>query len=194
MADVKPAFVYCARCMDFCPSILFSTPGKNVCDKHSTLELDKSGRYCKMCDEFICISRFPKGQRRFVCKKHLWEFNGKRSKAKLRANPWNKELARLYSLCYSDRISFYQSKVDITQAGIGKLFVDMNFNEDSPQEKFGFAVLPINPYEILSSNNAVVVRREDRIKLISCLKEHDCESYTTMMRQMKSVRPTPDNG
>jgi hypothetical protein len=191
MADLKPSFVYCARCMDFCPSTSFSSiklpPGKNVCDKHPTLDLDKSGRYCRMCDEFLCISRFPKGQRRFICKEHLWEFNGKISKAKLRANPWNKELARLYSLCYSDRIFFSQSKVDITQAGIGKLFVGMNFNEGSPQEKFGFAVLPTNPYDILSSNNAVLVRREDRIKLLSYLKERDCESYTTMMRQMAVV-------
>jgi hypothetical protein len=186
MADLKPSFVYCACCMDFCPSTSFSSmkvpPTKNVCDKHPTLELDKSGRYCRICNEFLCISKFPRGQRRYICKQHLWEFNGKISKAKLRANPWNKEIARLYSLCYSDRRLFSRSKIDITQAGIRKLF-----NEGSPQEKFGFAVLPIHPHEVLSINNAALVRREDRIKLLSYLKECDCESYTTMMRQMAVV-------
>ena len=111
-------------------------------------------------------------------------------KAKLRANPWNKELARIYSLYYSDRRFFSQSKIDITQAGIAKLFVDMNFNDrpgGSPQEKVGFAVLPIQPHEVLFINNAALVRREDRIKLLSYSKERDWESYTTMMRQMAVV-------
>jgi hypothetical protein len=185
MADLKPSFVYCALCMDFCKSTSFSSmklpPAKNVCDKHPTLELDRSGRYCKICDKFLCISKFPRGQRRFICKEHQWKCNGKISKAKLRANPWNKEIARLYSLCYSDRRLFSQSKIDITQAGIGKLFVDMNFNEGSLQDKFGFAVLPVNPYDVLSSNNAALVRQADRIQLILYLKECDWESYTRHM-------------
>jgi len=182
MAYLKPSFVYCALCMDFCKSTSFSSmklpPAKNVCDKHPTLDLDKSGRYCRICNEFLCISKFPRGQRRFICKEHQWKCNGKISKAKLRANPWNKEIARLYSLCYSDRRFFSQSKIDITQAGIGKLFVDMNFN---PQEKFGFAVLPIHHCEVLSSKNAAIVRQADRIQLISYLKERDWESYTRHM-------------
>jgi len=194
MADVKPSFVYCALCMDFCPFTSFSnmklSPAKNVCDKHPTLELDQHGRYCRRCDAFLCISKFPRGQRRFICKEHQWKYNGKISKAKLRANPWNKELARLYSLSYSDRKFFRQSKIDLTQAEIANLFVGMNFNDlpgDSPQEKFGFAVLPIQPHEVLHINNAALVRRADRIKLLSRLKEQDWESYTTMMRQMAVV-------
>ena len=186
--------IYCRLCRDFCPStsfrVLKSKPGKNTCDKHPPPEVDPNGRYCRKCDKILCVTAFPSGQRRFVCKRHAWNDKGKVAKEKiLKANPWKKEVARLYSLCYNDCKFFNQHKIELTQTEIAKLFVGQS-THDEPARDFtaitalGFAVLPLRPGEILSKRNVALVSRADRGRLLCCMKQQDWETYTAMVSRL----------
>ena len=193
-ADVKQSMIYCGFCRDFCPStsfgVLKSRPGKKICDKHPPPELDTKVRYCRKCHKILCVAEIPLGQRRFICKRHSWNDKGKVAKQKfLKANPWKKELARLYSLSYSDCKFFGQSRIGLTQTEIAKLFVGL-ITHDEPDfefngiQAFGFAVLPLRPEEMLSKRNAALVRRADRTKLLCYMKQRDWETYSVWIMRL----------
>ena len=201
VTDVKQSMIYCGLCLEFCPSTSFGAlkpNGKNICDKHPPPKLDTKGRYCRKCDEILCVTEFPLGQRRFICKRHSWNDKGKVAKEKLlKANPWKKELARLYSLSYSDCKFFGQSRIGLTQTEIAKLFMglitpplgarerqDKTDSEFNRIQAFSFAVLPLHPEEVLSKRNAALVRRADRIKLLCYMKKRDWETYNVMIMRL----------
>lgn len=201
LTDVKQSMIYCGLCLEFCPSTSFGAlkpNGKNICDKHPPPKLDTKGRYCRKCDEILCVTEFPLGQRRFICKRHSWNDKGKVAKEKLlKANPWKKELARLYSLSYSDCKFFGQSRIGLTQTEIAKLFMglitpplgarerqDKTDSEFNRIQAFSFAVLPLHPEEVLSKRNAALVRRADRIKLLCYMKKRDWETYNVMIMRL----------
>lgn len=182
----NPSVKYCNQCKNYCLATSFA-PGSTICGEHPTLKKDANGkRWCRKCREFICTTRFPVGQRRYVCKKHAWDDNAKMAKKKLRLDPWKRELARLYSLCYNDCRYFNQPQIELTQRQIGKLFVGI-MTHDGPEssiEAFGFAVLPMRPHEVLCLQNSAVVWREDRTKLLSVLKKRDWETYSQMVQSL----------
>ena len=167
--------------------------------KYSTVRegnVDANGlRFCRACCKLIPTSHFPAGQRRFLCKRHIWEKIGKAAKARLRSDPLKRELARLWSLCYNDRGLFCQTRVAITQTDIARLLVNMAQPASSctttkelsaqyvvPSERRNLAVVPIRPQELLSKTNAVLVQQEDRGRLLGAAKERDFDAYTGMVR------------
>ena len=186
----NPSVIYCNQCKDYCLAKSFA-PGNTICGKHPILKKDANGKqWCRKCSEFVCISKFPVGQRRYICKRHAWNDTAKFAKAKSRSDPWRRELSKLYSLCYNDCRYFNQPRIELTQADIAKLFVGMIFNDgpgSSTDGNFGFAVLPTNPHDVLSNNNAAVVRRGDRIKLLTYLKKRDWDSYIVMVRRLAAA-------
>ena len=102
--------------------------------------VDANGlRFCRACCKHIPTSHFPAGQRRFLCKRHIWEKIGKAAKARLRSDPLKRELARLWSLCYNDRGLFCQTRVAITQTDIARLLVISETGEE--------VLLEVNPEE-----------------------------------------------
>ena len=164
-----------------------STPctDTDMAAKYSTVRegnVDANGlRFCRACCKLIPTSHFPAGQRRFLCKRHIWEKIGKAAKARLRSDPLKRELARLWSLCYNDRGLFCQTRVAITQTDIARLLVNMARPESS-SERRNLAVVPIRPQELLSKTNAVLVQQEDRGRLLGAAKERDFAAYTGMVR------------
>ena len=178
-----------------------STPctDTDMAAKYSTVRegnVDANGlRFCRACCKHIPTSHFPAGQRRFLCKRHIWEKIGKAAKARLRSDPLKRELARLWSLCYNDRGLFCQTRVAITQTDIARLLVNMAQPASSctttkelsaqyvvPSERRNLAVVPIRPQELLSKTNAVLVQQEDRGRLLGAAKERDFDAYTGMVR------------
>ena len=181
---------YCNQCKDYSLATSFA-PGSTICGEHPTIKRDADGkRWCRKCREFICTSKFPVGQRRYVCKRHACSETAKLAKAKSRSDPWRRELSKLYSLCYNDCLYFNQPRIELTQAEIAELFANMMSNDgpgSSTDVKFGFAVLPMNPHDVISNKNAAVVRRGDRIKLLTYLKKRDWDTYTVMVRRLAAA-------
>ena len=52
-------------------------------------------RFCRVCREFLPTGMFPRGQRRFTCRPHIWQRIGKKSGKAQRANPRKKRLASI---------------------------------------------------------------------------------------------------
>jgi len=52
-------------------------------------------RYCRVCKVFLPLTAFPRGQRRFTCRAHLWQRIGKRAQQKLSDKPRKKLLSRM---------------------------------------------------------------------------------------------------
>ena len=184
-----PSVIYCNQCKDYCLAKSFAQ-GNTICGKHPTLTKDAGGkRWCRKCCEFICTTRFPVGQRRYVCKKHAWDDTAKMAKKKLRSDPWKRELARIYSLCYSDCRYFNQPRIELTQGQIGKLLSGMWCNDGAESsiegvQTFEFAVLPMRPHEVLCVKNYAVLLRKGRTTLLSFLKKRDFETYSRMIHKL----------
>ena len=65
-------------------------------------------RLCMVCKDYLPATDFPKGQRRYRCKKHGWLKGGKRSKLKMLADPRRFAVNRLWGITFSDRTIFRQ--------------------------------------------------------------------------------------
>lgn len=68
----------------------------------STRLKHSSTRFCRVCNEFLPIDMFPRGQRRFTCRPHLWERICKKSRKALLLKPRKRLLASIWTRCYKD--------------------------------------------------------------------------------------------
>ena len=68
-------------------------------------------RYCTVCKDFLPLSTFPRGQRRFTCRAHLWQRISKRAQQKLSDKPRKKLLARMWMQLWKDRRVFGRTVV-----------------------------------------------------------------------------------
>jgi hypothetical protein len=61
-------------------------------------------RFCRVCNQFVPISAFPKGQRRYTCKTHLWMRVRIKAQRALFAKPRKKLLSSIWNRnnCYED--------------------------------------------------------------------------------------------
>lgn len=163
---------------------------QNICYRHEHEDNDKNKKYCKMCDAFLCITMFKKnGRHKFLCADHAHELL-KTAHDKYRAKPWKREIIRLYSLCYNDRILFGHVKIGISQTDIARLFNDAYFSigtGSSQEAKFNLAVLPKQPLEMLCSANATLVTRRNRSRLLKCIKMKDWDTYSAMLSKMQLI-------
>ena len=140
--------------------------------RHTSLAAvpDRGGvRFCRVCEGFLPIAAFPRGQRRYACRAHLWERTGRRAKKTLLMQPRKKLLTRMWTQCYKDRAAFGQARVELTQADIGAL-LDQLPCADADQRpsvgSTGLSVVPEDPSRPLSKHNARLVAREARRELL----------------------------
>ena len=123
---------------------------------------DRDGRrFCRVCNDFLPVSAFPSGQRRYTCRAHLWERVGRPAKQTLLAKPRKCLLARLWMQCYKDRRVFGHARVALTQAELDAMLVAAGAGAAK------FAVLPRDPRQPISRDNAVLVSQEDRRALLA---------------------------
>ena len=59
-------------------------------------------RFCRVCEDFLPVTEFPRGQRRYTCRVHLWERNGRKAKKTLLMKTRKKLLTRMWMQCYRD--------------------------------------------------------------------------------------------
>lgn len=96
-------------------------------------------RFCRICEDFIPITDFPRGQRRYTCRVHQWERNGIKAKKNLLMKPRQKFLARMKNQCDRDCAVFGQPRMELTQADIDSL-LDMD-----PRMQRLINLVPISP-------------------------------------------------
>jgi hypothetical protein len=82
---------------------------------------DRDGvRFCRVCQAFKPVSIFPAGIRRFVCRTHFWERQGKLRKLVLFTNPSKRAVICLWKRLYEDSRTLGPS-LALTQAEVAEM-------------------------------------------------------------------------
>ena len=156
-------------------------------------------RFCRVCEDFLPIAEFPRGQRRYTCRAHhksLWERTGRKAKKTLLMKPRKKLLSRMWMQCYKDRAVFGQARVELTQADIDTLLDSMDSMDSNPcmpcmpcmhkpidvrrglepaeaahaaRGAVALTVLPKDPSKPLSADNARLASKEARHELLALM-------------------------
>jgi len=142
-------------------------------------------RYCRVCKDFLPLTAFPRGQRRFTCRAHLWQRIGKRAQQKLSDKPRKKLLARMWMQLWKDRRVFGQTVVALKQADINAL-LEAHLGGRPDQAIGELAVLPRNTSVPVSNGNAVLVAKQARRELLAGFKQHGAEAYQSKLQQTLS--------
>ena len=173
---------YCKRCCDYLPIAEFSatdTKNKDICKRHDDFGA-KTVRWCKECDNFMCISLFRKGVVEFLCRKHMYDKRGRRAMEKIRNNPENVGFLSVRNICYVDMKTFKQSSIGLTRDEI-----KMVTKSISNSELIKFALLPVDPTKQMSVNNVDVVSQEKRDKMMKFFKNKNQEKYEKIAKKEK---------
>ena len=96
-------------------------------------------RFCRVCNHFLPLAKFPSGVRRFVCRQHLWQQVGKQARDTLLAKPGQKMITRLWLRCYKDREAFRQPRIELKYDDIRELVSDSRISAEK------FAIMPARP-------------------------------------------------
>ena len=142
-------------------------------------------RYCRVCQDFLPLTAFPRGQRRFTCRAHLWQRIGKRAQQKLSDKPRKKLLARMWMQLWKDRRVFGQTVVALKQADINAL-LEAFLGGSADQPLGELTVLPRDPSVPVSNGNAVLVMKQARRELLAGYRQHEAGTYQSKLQQALS--------
>jgi hypothetical protein len=161
-------------------------------------------RFCTVCDSFLPVGEFPLGTRRYSCKKHMWATAGKRAKAKRMADTNKMILFRLWGKAYDDSKRFNRAwrtlddtdtqpmnhaHISITQREIEQLlYIATDYSSTSVYDHHGefakrFAVVPVNPKEVLSLCNAALVPNTVKRQLFRSWKLDGLDGYNSLFQE-----------
>lgn len=136
-------------------------------------------RFCRVCNQFLPICMFPKGQRRYTCKTHLWARVGIKAQKALLAKPRKKLLSSMWNSCYKDGrrlarclgLDALDFSPTLTQADIGSMLdADALETQRSQLGVDQMALLPINLMAPLSTENVALVTKNERRALFDKLR------------------------
>jgi hypothetical protein len=145
-------------------------------------------RYCTHCEDFIPITSFPSGPRRFVCKAHM-KASAKRSTRKMFSNPQKRALHKVWARCYKDCSLFQQTGIGIKQSEIDQLLkvgvADEIEKNVGLYEKLArvIAVVPVDPTKLLCISNAALVSPSTRKLLVKRWKRFGKEEYSKLLEK-----------
>mmetsp|Transcript_16956 Transcript_16956/g.40825 ORF Transcript_16956/g.40825 Transcript_16956/m.40825 type:complete len:178 (-) Transcript_16956:63-596(-) len=107
-------------------------------------------RFCRDCNEFKPIGEFPKGKRRYQCRKHVEE---RCKQWRRRAGVSKNVLAKVWHAAYMDARAVFQRKVTkLSQADVAKVFAEKGVEPSAE-----FRAVPVNPDEPISPENAILI-------------------------------------
>ena len=173
---------YCKRCCDYLPIAEFSetdTVHTDICKRHDDLRA-KTVRWCKTCNDFVCLSLFRKGVVEFLCKKHMYDQRGRKAMANVRNKPENIGFMSIRNICYVDMKTFKQNSI-----GLKREEIEMVTNSIIKSELIKFALLPIDPSKQMSIDNVVLVSREKRVNMMKIFKDNRHEEYEKIANEEK---------
>jgi hypothetical protein len=152
-------------------------------------------RYCTHCEDFIPITSFPSGPRRFVCKEHM-KASGKRSTQKMLSNPQKRALHKVWARCYKDCRLFQQKGIGIKQGEIDQLLKVRVADEIENNAGLyanlagGIAVVPVDPTKLLCISNAALVSPSTRKLLVKRWKRFGEVEYCKLLRESNGSEET----
>ena len=135
-------------------------------------------RYCRVCRDFLPVSRFPRGPRRFTCRTHLWQRTGqKATKALLMACcACGRRATRIRSSSVGHtRIALTQRELDALLDAYACSGGCGNGHSDGDGDRYGeagsrtagavdrldkLAVVPIDRAKLLCIDNAFLVTKD----------------------------------
>jgi len=130
-------------------------------------------RFCRHCNTTLPLASFPSGRRRYICRKHVWQCVTKPSKLKCMHDARKKRLWMLWKRCWTDaKTVFKQSRVMIVQSDIDALLGDLH---DRRVDQI--SILPVDPTRLLCRENAMIVDKLARRRLVQACREGGVQRY-----------------
>ena len=123
-----------------------------------------------VCQEFKPVSIFPLGPRRFVCRTHFYERQGKKRKLTLLTNPRKRAVVCLWKRLYEDSHTIGVS-IALTQAEVTEMLKTLEENDHRGLSLSDVAIMPRNLAVSISKENAAFVHKKTRRALLSKLKQ-----------------------
>ena len=168
-----------------------SGPGCGASTRKAIPDLD-GRRYCRHCCALQPLSAFPKGKRRYVCRRHVWQCVKKQHRARILADVHRKMLFKQWQRCYADARAFQHTRIRVTQEDLAELIRAACPADTDPA---AVAVVPRDPERVLCRDNAVVVHNEARLALLLVRRRHGSEAYRRHWRadlhtQTTALKPT----
>lgn len=133
-------------------------------------------RYCKMCDCFLPLDMFNLERKRFLCISHLKRANMEQLYGTLEKKAMN----GFRSKSYHDLFIFGQEKLDISKQDIMDIWTDEQIKNHQQ-----WRLVPKRPNEMMTRENAVFVKKEQRRYLVSNWKfKKNVNDYIKELKNM----------
>jgi len=179
---------YCTCCRDYMPINEFSSNKSgevtSLCKRHDNTPQKKT-RWCRACGEFVCLSRFQNKKVVFLCKKHMYDLSVKKSIEKRKNDPVIALLLSQYNLCQMDCKIFKQTSMQLKKSDIRTLLSHI-----SQDEKSLYRLVPVDPAKIISRNNVVVVKCDERKRMMLEFKNKNTSMYKIMAENALQMTQT----
>jgi len=110
----------------------------------------------------------------------MYDKVGRKAMAKQRNDPEKVGYNSIRNICYIDMKTFKQSTIGLNREEI--LLLTQSLSKD---ELLNNAIVPIDPTQVMSLENAVVISRKLRAKMIQIFKNNDYERYEKIAQKQK---------
>ena len=163
-------------------------------------------RFCRACQTTLPVESFPPGKRRYLCKRHVWLRVKRPSKERVRADPHRKLLSVLWKRCWNDaKTAFGHPHIALVQRDIAKVLAGVDLSDFGKEansetgvnnetemnnatgmniETVAIALLPVNPTQLLSRENHVVVENGARRELLRVYRKGGAEKYVEALGRL----------
>jgi hypothetical protein len=141
---------------------------------------DRNGeRFCHDCQEFISVSSFPSGVKRYQCIKHLQKRMKSARQILYQKDGESRQAARIHHAAYEDaRAVFKRPGVSISQKAVKELFASAGMSISSSSR-----MVPEDPESTLDAGNVLVVQSAIRKRLVKAFVEGGAEQYHNALIQ-----------
>ena len=137
-------------------------------------------RYCRMCFKSLPLSYFPSGQRRFLCKSHLWKRIGQKSRKVRHANMLKKTLDLLWTQCWKDA-RFFDVVLSLNLKDLEQVLHKVRERGDISIDQV--AVVPKKTSMAFSNDNVAVISKSDRQMLIEDIRRRQRKSNNVEFKE-----------
>jgi hypothetical protein len=141
---------------------------------------DRNGeRFCHDCQEFISVSSFPSGVKRYQCIEHLQKRMKSARQILYEKDGESRKAARMHHTAYEDaRAVFKRPGISISQKTVRELFASTGVSIGPL-----FRLVPEDPESTLDAGNVLVVQSEIRKRLVKAFAEGGAEQYHNALLQ-----------
>jgi hypothetical protein len=141
---------------------------------------DRNGeRFCHDCQDFLPVSSFPNGTKRYQCVEHLQKRMKLARQILYEKDGESRQTARIHHAAYEDaRAVFKRPGVSISQKAVRELFAASGASINPL-----FRLVPEDPESTLSALNVLVVQSAIRKRLVKAFVEGGSEQYHNALLQ-----------